>query len=113
MPSFILVVILLIEIIISSNNVDERPSGSTLGMGVNNLPKIEYCGILFEYPPLCITNILKSFNFFSKFFIYFITVNVDPPEPALSLFSSDITINLVRFGKNSFLCSISLLYAFA
>ena len=102
-PSFIFVVILLIEIIISSNKVDDLPSGSTLGIGVNNLPKMEYWGILLEYPPLWITNILKSFNFFSKFFMYFITVKVDPPDPALSLFSSDITINFVRFGKNSFL----------
>ena len=47
-PSFIFVVILLIEIIISSNKVDDLPSGRTLGIGVNNLPKIEYCGIRFE-----------------------------------------------------------------
>ena len=41
-PSFIFVVILLIEIIISSNKVDDLPSGRTLGIGVNNLPKMEY-----------------------------------------------------------------------
>ena len=41
-PSLILVVMLLIDIIISSNNVDDLPSGSTLGIGANNLPKIEY-----------------------------------------------------------------------
>ena len=51
-PSFILEATLLIEIIISSNKEDERPSGNTLGMGENNFPRAEYWGILDESPPL-------------------------------------------------------------
>ena len=47
-PSFIFVVILLIDIIISSNNEEDLPSGKTRGIGVNNLPNIEYCGTLLE-----------------------------------------------------------------
>ena len=41
-PSWILVATLDIEIIISSNKVEDLPSGNTRGTGENNLPKAEY-----------------------------------------------------------------------
>ena len=105
-PSFILGATPLIDIIISSNKVEERPSGKTLGTGENNFPNAEYCGVLLESPPLCITKILKLFNLFSNSFIFLITVRVAPPLPTRWPPSSGIIKNFVLFGKNSLLESI-------
>ena len=40
-----------IPIINSSNRVERRPSGSSLGTGENNFPQAEYWGTLLESPP--------------------------------------------------------------
>lgn len=82
----------------SSTIVDERPSGSICGTGLNSLSSALYCGTRLLSPPEWITS--TCFPTQPPFsFSHFSTDKIASPEPTRTPLSSGITANLVRKGR--------------